>query len=72
MEENTNAVMLLDLRYRSGMEGVEVNHQLLEELLDVNQEEGSGESVCGESCGKAAEEDDGSEPSSTQEEEEAE
>ncbi len=56
---------ILDPRYRGTMEDAEVlddlKEKLLQELLDMNREEGKGESASGESCVEAAGENEGSE-----------
>ncbi|KAL7400446.1 hypothetical protein ABVT39_012391 [Epinephelus coioides] len=49
---------ILDPRYRGSMEKADalddVKHQLVQELLDLKEPEGSGEGASGESCSKAA------------------
>ncbi|KAK5869211.1 hypothetical protein PBY51_010159 [Eleginops maclovinus] len=49
---------ILDPSYRGNMEEAEalddVKHQLVQELLDLEEPEGSWEGVSGESCSKAA------------------
>ncbi|XP_078023585.1 E3 SUMO-protein ligase ZBED1-like [Epinephelus lanceolatus] len=49
---------ILDPRYRGSMEKADalddVKHQLLQELQDLKEPEGSGEGASGESCSKAA------------------
>ncbi|KAJ8001197.1 hypothetical protein DPEC_G00188790 [Dallia pectoralis] len=49
---------ILDPRYRGTMEDAEVlddvKEKLLQELLDMNEEEGKGECASGENCVKAA------------------